>query len=65
MNMPAMTWTAYLRALRREYGGWPVIDTVAHRLRIRGRLGRYICYKTDRSFGLSESEARQGEVRNG
>jgi hypothetical protein len=53
MNLPT-----YLRTLRQHFGVWPVVDTLAHKLHIRGRVGRFICYKADLAFGLTESEAR-------
>jgi hypothetical protein len=47
-----------LRLLRQSYGLWPVADQLAHRYKIRGPIGRYLCYRADRAFGLTKAEAR-------
>lgn len=49
---------AFLRALRRGYGVWPVLDHVAHCLHIGGPVRSYLCYRADMAFGMTEEAAR-------
>ena len=42
----------FLRRLWAVYGAFPVVDHLAHRLHIGGRIRNYLCDKADAAFGF-------------